>query len=183
MIDKNLNLGKNKKVADIFNFDIDNIYVPSEASVYYRMVDYFMTYSIAGEAITKKAEFIVSGLKIDSESPEGETYGERISRKLDIKNKFVRLATYYFAYGLAVLYPMPRVNKILECKKCKHTYPLEKLVSMYKPLYRYTDSGKYYAKCTNKECANHGAEKEFKLIEEEINDISSLILLCGHLIK
>lgn len=172
MIDKRTNIDI-KEVADVFNFDINNIIVPTEASLYYRMVDYFMTYSIAGEAITKKAEFIVSGLKIDSESAEGESYGEKIARKLDIKNKFVKLAIYYFAYGLAVLYPMPMVKKILECKTCKRTYPLEKLADKYKPLYRYTDKGEYYFKCTNDECKHKGDQRVFGLIEEEVSDIAS----------
>lgn len=163
---------KNKDTAPaLMNLDINSITIPSEASSYYPLVDYFLTYSIAGEAISKKAEFIVSGLKIDGDSPEGVEYGERIARKLDIKNKFVRLAIYYFAYGLAVLYPMPRVKKTLECPQCHYTYPLDTLSKNYKPLYRYTDRGEYYARCTNPKCKSRGQERRMQLIEEEVGDI------------
>lgn len=166
---------KSSGVADFFNFDPDNVLVPNHAQAYYKFVDYFFAYTIAGEAITKKAEFIVSGLKISSTSPEGEDYGEKLVRKLDIKNKFTRLAVSYFAYGLAALYPMPKIRKILECKKCKFRYPLDKLEKNYKPLYTY-GNGKYQYKCTNKECANRGQIQDFKLHEEEIDDISEYSL-------
>lgn len=164
------------KEPPLLNLDINKIVIPQEASEYYNLVDYFLTYSIAGEAIGKKAEFIVSGLKIDSDSPEGVEYGERIARKLDIKNKFVKLAIYYFAYGLSVLYPMPKVKKILECAKCHYTYPLEGLAKNYKPLYRYTSGGEYYARCTNPKCKHKDEEKKMKLIEEEVNDIGEYSL-------
>ncbi len=164
------------KEPPLLNLDINKIVIPQEASDYYNLVDYFLTYSIAGEAIGKKAEFIVSGLKIDSDSPEGVEYGERIARKLDIKNKFVKLAIYYFAYGLSVLYPMPKVKKILECPKCHYTYLLDSLAKNYKPLYRYTPKGEYYARCTNPKCKHKDEEKKMKLIEEEVNDIGEYSL-------
>ncbi|MDP3014237.1 MAG: hypothetical protein Q8M92_08360, partial [Candidatus Subteraquimicrobiales bacterium] len=163
---------KPSKASDIFNFDIDNIMIPDEASAYYKLVEYFFTYSIVGEAITKKAEFIIAGLKIDSESAEGVEYGKKIVRKTDLKNKLVRMAINYFAFGLSALYPLPKVRKTLQCKSCAHTYALEKLTKEYKPLYSYTDKGEYRFKCTQKDCKSKGMERPFKLIEEEVNDIS-----------
>lgn len=168
---------RNKNITPpLLNMDINHIVIPDEASAYYNLVDYFMTYSVAGSAIRKKAEFIVAGLKIDSDTPEGVSYGERIARNLDIKNKFVKIAIYYFAYGLAILYPMPKVKKILECPTCHYTYPLESLATNYKKLYRYTSQGEYYARCTNKKCKHKGEEHRMKLIEEEVRDIGEYSL-------
>lgn len=155
----------------LLNLDIANIVIPDQASLYYPLVDYFLTYSIAGEAISKKAEFIISGLKIDSDGEGGSEHGELISRKLDIKNKFVRMAIYYFAYGLSVLYPMPKVKKILECPICKYTKPLEDMHKAYKPEYRYTEEGVYYARCRNSLCKSGGTEQRMRLIEEEVPNI------------
>jgi len=162
-------------IAKIFNFDPESLFIPDRASVYYRIAEYFFTYTIAGEAIIKKAEFIVSGIQVDSESPQGEELGRKIIRKLQLKQKLKKAAIYYFLYGLAAFYPMPKIKKIIICKSCGKAYTLDKLTDNYKPLYRYDKRG-YWFKCNNKECKNNNADRLFDLREEEVEDISEFTL-------
>jgi len=159
----------------IFSMDVSHPVIPNNPKEYYKWAEYFFTYTVVGEALTKKAQYAVSNIYISSPDSNNKSETEKIIRKMKLREKMLAAGINYQVFGVSYIVPMFPIRKTLQCPTCKTTYNLKNLAKGNKPLYTY-ESGHYRYSCDNEECPDYGVLQKFHLEETEINDINSLSL-------
>jgi len=173
---KLVQLTGNKNIVDmIFATNLNKLYIPVDVKVYYLFVEYFFTYTSIGAAIMKLARFPISNLESICESDALKKAAKKIQRKIKLKEKLVKIGINYFLYGSSYVVPTFPIRKTIICRSCGKTYQLRKLEMNGKKQYTF-QSGKYGFKCTNKKCKWYRQDKEFKVEDRPVRDISKMTL-------
>ena len=159
----------------IFSMDVSHPVIPNNPKEYYKWAEYFYTYTVIGEALTKLAQYPVSNMYISSSNSGEKAIAEVITRKMKLKEKMLAAGVNYQIFGIAYVVPMFPIRKSLVCPTCGKSYKLASLAKGNKPMYKY-EQGSYKFACTNEDCGQFGVVQKFDLEEVEINDIESLSL-------
>ena len=131
----------------------------------YNMADYYTSFSILGTALEKISQFMISNIYVTVENIKNKQTAERILRKIKLKQQMQKGILKFLQHGLAAISPNMKISKVITCKKCKKSYEIRDLIEYGNPLYK-LKKDKYYFKCTNPDCEDHGAEAEFSSMDK-----------------
>jgi hypothetical protein len=159
----------------IFGMDIEHPVLPANVKTYYKWAEYFFTYTIVGQAISKLAQYPISNIYVTAPNQKLKEEVESILRKIKLKERLLAAGINYHIFGVSYMMPLFPVKKSLICPSCGYSYAMKDLERNNKQTYDYSN-GQFQFTCQNPDCSSKGVKQIFRKEEQVVNDIAQLNL-------